>query len=143
MIYVSDIAEIEKVLNFTDEDFENIWGWSIDNKLNLHFGNDKTKYFFFPVKGKAENIRRLNIRYEEMNIKQETQVTYLGCVLDNWMSGEPMALKVINKINMELKFFYRKNKFLILGHWRMLCVPNLEPKFYRKNKNVNTNDAKY
>ena len=26
------------------------------------------------------------------------------------MSGEPMALKVVNKINKKLKFFYRKNK---------------------------------
>ena len=28
------------------------------------------------------------------------------------MSGEPMALKVVNKINANLKFLYRKNKFL-------------------------------
>ena len=28
------------------------------------------------------------------------------------MSGEPVALKALNKINGKLKFLYRKNKFL-------------------------------
>ena len=28
------------------------------------------------------------------------------------MSGEPMALKLINKINGKLNFLYRKSKFL-------------------------------
>ena len=27
-------------------------------------------------------------------------------------AGEPMTLKVINKITLKLKFFYRKNNFL-------------------------------
>ena len=33
-------------------------------------------------------------------------------MLDETMSGQPMALKVINKINGKLKFLYRKNRFL-------------------------------
>ena len=67
------------------------------------------KLILFASKQRAKNIRKLNIRYKEINMKQQVQVTYLGCVLDEWMSGEPMALKVINKINGKL---YRKNKFL-------------------------------
>ena len=39
------------------------------------------------------------------------EVTYLGCVIDETMSGVPMALQVINKINGKLKFLYRKNNF--------------------------------
>ena len=34
----------------------------------------------------------LPIRCKEINIKQQAQVTYLGCVLDESISGEPMAL---------------------------------------------------
>ena len=30
-------------------------------------------------------------------------MTYLGCVMDETMSGEPMALKVINKINGKIE----------------------------------------
>ena len=41
-----------------------------------------------------------------MKIKQHKHVNYLGCVLDETMSGKTMALKVIKKINPRLKFFY-------------------------------------
>ena len=36
----------------------------------------------------AKSIRKLNIKYKEINIKQQAQVTYLGCVSDESMSGE-------------------------------------------------------
>ena len=48
------------------------------------------------------------------------QLTYLGCVLDESMSGEPMAIKVVNKISRKLKFLYRK-KILTAEVRRMLC----------------------
>ena len=37
------------------------------------------------------------------------------------MSGEPMALKVINKTNDKLKLLYRKNRFLSPELRRILC----------------------
>ena len=41
-----------------------------------------------------------------------------------------MALKVINKINGKLKFFYRKNRFLSPELQGMLCnVPLIQPCF--------------
>ena len=104
-----DIAIIEKILN---EDFENICHWFVDNKLSMHFEDDKTKSTFFVCKGRAQNISKLNIRYKEINIKQQAQVTYLGCVFNESMPGEPMALTIVNKINAKLKFLYRTNEFL-------------------------------
>ena len=50
--------------------------------------------------------------YNGIEIKQYSKVTYLGCLLDETMSGESMALKTIKKINQKLKFLYRKNRFL-------------------------------
>ena len=82
----TDIAKIEKILN---EDFENICDWLVDNKLSIHFGDDKTKSILFASKRRAKNIRKLNIRYKEINIKQQAQVTCLRCVLDESISGEP------------------------------------------------------
>ena len=35
-----DIAIIKKILN---EDFQNISDWFVDNKLSIHFGDDKSK----------------------------------------------------------------------------------------------------
>ena len=32
-------------------------------------------------------------------MKQHSEVTYLGCVLDETISREPMVLQVINEIN--------------------------------------------
>ena len=44
-------------------------------------------------------------------MKQYLQVTYLWCVLDETMSGEPMARKVTNKIDGKLTFLYSKNTY--------------------------------
>ena len=85
----TDADEIEKHL---DKDFENICDWFVDNKLSIHFGID------FASKRRPKNIHQRNNWYNHINIKQGSQVTYIGCVLDERMSCEPMALKVINKI---------------------------------------------
>ena len=74
-----DVVQIEKRLN---EDFENLFDWFIDNKLSIHFGEDKAKSILFASKRRAKNIRQLNIKYKDVNIKHHSEVTYLGCVLD-------------------------------------------------------------
>ena len=55
--------------------------------------------------------------------------TYLGCVLNETLSGEPMALKALNKINGKLKFLYRKNQFLTPTLHRMLLNAIIQPHF--------------
>ena len=104
-----DINEIEKQLN---KDFETICDWFVDNKLSIHFGDDKTKSILFATKFKIKNVRKLNIKYGDIQIKQHSKAKYLGCMLDEKMSGETMELFVINKINNKLKFLYRKNIIL-------------------------------
>ena len=94
--------------------------WFADNKLSMHFRKSKTRLILFASKRRSENVRQLNIKYNHINVKQRLQVTYLGCVLDETMSGEPMALKVINKISGRLNFFYRKNRYLTKELRRML-----------------------
>ena len=51
-----DINEIEKQLNV---DFSNICDWFVDNKLSIHFGEDKTKSILFASKFKKKNIKNL------------------------------------------------------------------------------------
>ena len=34
------------------------------------------------------------MKYRDIEIKQHSHLTYRGCVMDETMSGEPMALKV-------------------------------------------------
>ena len=45
------------------------------------------------------------------------------------MLGEPIALKVIDKINGKLKFIYRKNRFLSPEFRRMRCIALIQPHF--------------
>ena len=87
----NDVLQIEKRLN---EDFENLCDWIVDNKLSIYFREDKTYSILFASKWRTKNIRQFNIKYKDTNIKQHSEVTYLGCVLDKTMSREPMALKV-------------------------------------------------
>ena len=46
----------------------------------------------------------LNIRYGTVHIKQYHAVSYVGCALDEHLSGESMALQVIKKTNTRLRF---------------------------------------
>ena len=66
--------QIEKQLN---EDFENLCDWFVDNKLSIHFGADKTKFILFASKRRAKNIRQLNIKYKDINIKQHSEVSWV------------------------------------------------------------------
>ena len=61
-----DINEIEKQLN---KDFESICDWFVNNKLSIHFGNDKTKLMLFEIKFKIKKVRKLSIKYGDIKIK--------------------------------------------------------------------------
>ena len=73
------------------------------------------------TKFKIKKIRKLNKRYRDTQIKQHSKVQYLGYMLDKTMSGETMALSVINKITNKLKFLNWKNRFLTPIRRRLLC----------------------
>ena len=101
----------------------------VDNKLSIHFGDDKTKSILFATKFKIKKVRKLNIKYGDIQIKQHSKVKYLGCMLDETMSGETMALSVINKINNKQKIFYRKNRLLTPTLRWLLCNALIQPHF--------------
>ena len=81
------------------------------------------------TKFKIKKVRKLNIKYGDIQIKQHSKVKYLGCMLDETMSRKTMALSVINKINNKLKFPYRKNRFLTPTLRRLLCNALIQPHF--------------
>ena len=119
LIYTGkDINTIEEQLN---TDFSSLCDWFVDNKLSVHFGEEKTKSILFGTKRQLKNQRDLDLRYGDLKIKQHSKVTYLGCILDNDLSGESMATKVLRLVNNRLKFLYRKQKFLTLSLRRLLC----------------------
>ena len=119
-----DIKTIEDQLN---KDFSSLCEWFIDNKLSIHFGEQRTKSILFGTTKRVKNARNLDIRYKD--IKQHSKVTYLGCILDNNLSGEAMATKVLGTINGRLKFLYRKQNFLSFSLRRLLCNALNQPHF--------------
>ena len=53
---------------------------------------------------KLNNMRNLNIVYNGIEIKQHAKGKYLGCSLDESLSGESMALNIINNVISGLTF---------------------------------------
>ena len=143
LIYVNDMKQAvsSDLLLYADDsrivfqhkhlnnDFSNLCGWFLDNKLSIFFGEDKTKSILFGSKRKLRKVGKLNITYQGVDIKQNSQVTYLSCILDETMSGEPMTYKTIKKINSRLKYLFRKKHFLTISLRHLLCNAMIQPHF--------------
>ena len=96
-----NVKEIEDQLNLN---FSRLCDWFIDNKLSIHLGEDKNKSILFGTKFNIKRAEPLNIVHGNVKIKQYTKVTYLGCILDESLSGELMELHDLNKVNSRLRF---------------------------------------
>ena len=103
-----NVKDIEKQLN---EDFANICDWFVDNKLSIHFGEDKTKSILFAFKRNIKKFQKLEFIYNRFS----------SYIIEETVSGESMANKVISKVNARLKFLHRKNKYLIPNLRCLLC----------------------
>ena len=68
-----DVNEIAIVLN---KKFSDLCDWFLDNKLSIHFGDDKTKCILFASKNKVKKAPPLNINYKDIEIKQHSKVNY-------------------------------------------------------------------
>ena len=121
-----DIDQIENQLN---KDFNSLCDWFVDNRLSIHFGEDKTKTIVFGTNRKRKNLREIDIRRGDIKIKQHSDVVYLGCILDSNLSGGAMASQALRKINGRLKFLYRKQIFLTPSLKRLLCNALIQPHF--------------
>ena len=97
--------------------------------ISIHFGEDKTKSILFASKPKIKKFQKIEIIYNNIRIKQHSRLTYLGCILEEIMSGESMAHKVIRKADTGLKFLHSKNKCLTSNLRRLLCKALIQPHF--------------
>ena len=88
-----------KIENQLNEDFCNICDWFLDNKLSIHFDEDKTKSILFAFKFKRKNTNKRYIKYGDIQIKQHSKVKYLGCLLNARIAGEAMALYIFVWLN--------------------------------------------
>ena len=73
-------TDVERIENDLNRNFHSLCNWFLENKLSIHFGEDKTKSILFGRK-KYENLKKMNIWRGDIQIKQHSVVTYLGSVL--------------------------------------------------------------
>ena len=66
-----DVKKIENILN---KEFSSLCQWFIDNKLSIHFENDKTKSILF---SKTICLKEINISFAGYSIKKHETVEYL------------------------------------------------------------------
>ena len=100
----TNMRMLKKIENVLNKEFSSLCQWLIDNKLSIHFGEDKTKSILF---SKTRGLKEINTSFAGHSIKQHETAEYLCCQLDSKLSGEAMASKVLEKINAKLKFLYR------------------------------------
>ena len=62
--------DIERIKEELTKNFSNICDWFVDNKLSIHFGEDRTKSFLFSTKNRKRKIGILDIQYGDFKIKQ-------------------------------------------------------------------------
>ena len=64
-------------MNELNGDYKIICEWFVDNRLSIHYDEDKTKSILFASKRKIE-VSKLNITYNNIKIKQRlhTSVAY-------------------------------------------------------------------
>ena len=118
-----DMHAVEDTLNTN----VNSLCWFVENILNIHFDEDKTKSIIFGRR--LNDTHKLDIRRGEIEIKQHKEVKYLGCFFDCNTSGEAMAVKVLNKVNSRLRFLYRKQSILNGPLRCLLCNVLIQPHF--------------
>lgn len=102
-----DKGEVERKLS---SELHSVSIWLLDNKLSLHLG--KTESILFASNSNLKKSPGFKIMVGDVAVSSKKEITYLGCILDNKLSGESMALKVISKVNQKTKFLARLSSFI-------------------------------
>ena len=94
--------------------------------LSIYFGENKTKCILL-----AQNLNLIKsidliLDMRRYTLRNITQWQIFFCSLDETLSGESMALKVLNKINSRLRFLYKKHMFLSPPHLTCILLPHFD-----------------
>ena len=110
-----NVSEIESSL---EKELESLDRWLIDNKLSLHLG--KTESILFGTKRKIKECKSMNISCNGRVIETKSEITYLGLILDQSLTGKSIVSRIVSKCSGRLAFLYRKSEMLDLESKRLL-----------------------
>ena len=102
-----DVLEIERILSV---ELGAVSKWLCENRLSLHLG--KTQSILFGSKKRISKCSELHVTCNGSVIGSESEVTYLGAILDHTLSGASTARSIITKSTNKLKILYRNVRSL-------------------------------
>ena len=103
-----DVSEVERTLSM---EFGAVSEWLCENRLSLHLG--KTQSILFGSKKRLTICSELHVTCDRCVIGSESEVTYLGAILDHTLSGTSTARAIITKSTNKLKFLYRNARNIV------------------------------
>ena len=115
-LYADDSAllvtgeSLEAVSLGLENELKKVNRWLSENKLSLHLG--KSECIVFATRYNLRQTANFKVECNGVKLQEKTSISYLGCILEQNMSGEQMALSVISKIHARTKFLARIAKFL-------------------------------
>ena len=69
-MFVFQHKDLEPIKEELTKNFSSMCDWFVDNKLSIHFGEDKTKSILFSNKNRKRKIRTLDMQYGDVKTKQ-------------------------------------------------------------------------
>ena len=99
-----DISEIERVLSV---ELESVNEWLVENRLSLHLG--KTQSIVFGSKKRLREAGELHVTCNGQDIETGTEVSYLGVVLDQALTGSCIIKKHCKQGNNETEIFIQEH----------------------------------
>ena len=90
----------------------------------------KLSQFLLAVKVRLIKPTLYVFRVKVKRVKQYSKVTYLGFILDQTLSRESIATRVVSKLDTRLRFFYQQSNFLDIPLRRLLRNAMIQPSFY-------------
>ena len=70
--------DVKKFKNVLNKEFLSLCQWFIDNKMSIHFGDEKTRS---TLPSKTSGLREINVSFPAHSIRQHEKVEYLDCKL--------------------------------------------------------------
>ena len=126
LISGEDKLQVEEALS---SELSKIRTWLTDNKLSLHLG--KTESILFGTKHSLRQmeVNDFKVKVDDTVIASKEEITYLGCILDKYLSGESMGTKVVKIVNQRTKFMGRVSSFVNPQALRTLSGALIQPHF--------------
>ena len=124
VLMVSD-RDPEVIANKLGTEMQNCFNWMVDNRLSMHAG--KTELILFGTPKRLNKVKNFEVNFQGHAIKGQKSVKYLGCYLDNDLTGQSMVDNIVKKASARISFLYRHKNYLdqnlrkLLGNALVQC----------------------